>query len=141
MAVFEDFTLLLLNKSFFSQLHSFYFYLFLILLKIVGFLLLFLRNVIFLTQLYMEDALGDRIWVDHEECRPFVENIVTAFNTRIPPKALLTPELSGALTGTRDTSSPITVDDEAREGRNTPELLSISAHDKEGNADVPILPR
>lgn len=92
-------------------------------------------------KLYVEDALGDRIWVDHEECRGFVDNIVTAFNTKVPPKTLLAPELSGALTGARDTASPITVDDEAREGRNTPELMSIAQHEREGNVDIPIVPR
>ena len=33
-------------------------------------------------KVYVEDALGDRIWVDSEQCQPFVNNILTAFGTK-----------------------------------------------------------
>ncbi|UYV71556.1 INTS1 [Cordylochernes scorpioides] len=33
------------------------------------------------TEVYLEDSLGDRVWVDQEDCRGFVDNIQTAFNT------------------------------------------------------------
>jgi integrator complex subunit 1 len=33
-------------------------------------------------RVYMEDALGERVWVDHPECKSFVDNILTAFNTK-----------------------------------------------------------
>ncbi|XP_046407555.1 integrator complex subunit 1 [Ischnura elegans] len=36
-------------------------------------------------KLYVEDSIGDRIWVDAEECRPFVENILTAIDTKATP--------------------------------------------------------
>ncbi|OTF80572.1 hypothetical protein BLA29_007452, partial [Euroglyphus maynei] len=39
--------------------------------------------------LYVEDSLGDRIWVDNEECKDFVEIIVASFRTKLPPKSLL----------------------------------------------------
>ncbi|KAF2879696.1 hypothetical protein ILUMI_26472 [Ignelater luminosus] len=58
-------------------------------------------------KLYVEDALGDRVWIDNPYCKPFVDNIVTAFNTKQPPKVLLTSE-TWLSTG-RDTSSPLTV--------------------------------
>ncbi|KAB0795233.1 hypothetical protein PPYR_12072 [Photinus pyralis] len=58
-------------------------------------------------KLYVEDALGDRTWIDNPYCKPFVENIVTAFNTKQPPKVLFTSE-TWLSTG-RDTSSPLTV--------------------------------
>ncbi|KAF7414832.1 hypothetical protein HZH68_003321 [Vespula germanica] len=61
-------------------------------------------------QLYIEDALGERVWIDHEECKGFVDNILTGFNTRQPPKSVLQTELS-VLTP-RDCHSPSTVDDE-----------------------------
>ena len=35
-------------------------------------------------RVYVEDALGDRIWVDNEHCRGFVDNILTAFGTKVP---------------------------------------------------------
>lgn len=67
-------------------------------------------------QLYVEDAVGDRIWIDNPFCKPFVDNIKTAFGTKQPPKLLLATE-TWAPTG-RDTSSPLTInandDDESK---------------------------
>lgn len=40
-------------------------------------------------QVYIEDSLGERIWVDSPHCKTFVDNIQTAFNTRMPPKSML----------------------------------------------------
>ncbi|XP_048186404.1 integrator complex subunit 1 isoform X1 [Perognathus longimembris pacificus] len=40
-------------------------------------------------KVYIEDSLGERIWVDSQHCRTFVDNIQTAFNTRMPPKSML----------------------------------------------------
>ena len=39
-------------------------------------------------KVYVEDSLGDRIWVDNEHCRSFVENIWTAFRTKTAPRTL-----------------------------------------------------
>ncbi|XP_018336442.1 integrator complex subunit 1 isoform X3 [Agrilus planipennis] len=65
-------------------------------------------------KLYVEDAVADRIWIDNPYCKPFVENIVTAFNTKQPPKYLLSETW---FLSSRDTGSPLTVntldDDEA----------------------------
>ena len=36
-------------------------------------------------KVYIDDAMGERLWVDQPECRQFVENILTAFNTILPP--------------------------------------------------------
>jgi len=33
---------------------------------------------------YMEDAMGERVWVDQQECKLFTDNILTAFNTLLP---------------------------------------------------------
>lgn len=43
---------------------------------------------------YIDDAANERIWSDNEYCAPFLENICAAFRTRVPPKALLQPEIS-----------------------------------------------
>nr|XP_017511827.2 integrator complex subunit 1 isoform X3 [Manis javanica] len=40
-------------------------------------------------KVYIEDSLGERIWVDSPHCKTFVDNIQTAFNTRMPPKSML----------------------------------------------------
>lgn len=61
-------------------------------------------------KLYIEDALGERVWVDHEECKGFTDNILTGFNTRHPPKSALQHELS--VLAPRDCHSPSTMDDE-----------------------------
>ena len=35
-------------------------------------------------RVYVDDAMGERLWVDHPECKALVDNIVTAFETRLP---------------------------------------------------------
>ncbi|XP_066185821.1 integrator complex subunit 1 isoform X1 [Sylvia atricapilla] len=40
-------------------------------------------------KVYIEDSLGERIWVDSPHCKTFVDNIQTAFNTKMPPKTML----------------------------------------------------
>lgn len=40
-------------------------------------------------KVYIEDSLGERIWVDSPHCRMFVDNIQTAFGTKMPPKSVL----------------------------------------------------
>lgn len=40
-------------------------------------------------QVYIEDSLGERIWVDSPHCRAFVDSIQTAFSTKMPPKSVL----------------------------------------------------
>ncbi|XP_028909970.1 integrator complex subunit 1 isoform X1 [Ornithorhynchus anatinus] len=40
-------------------------------------------------KVYIEDSLGERIWVDSPHCKTFVDNIQTAFGTKMPPKSML----------------------------------------------------
>ncbi|XP_025155435.1 integrator complex subunit 1 isoform X3 [Harpegnathos saltator] len=61
-------------------------------------------------KLYTDDAVGERVWIDHEECKGFVDNIMTGFNTRQPPKSALQSEFPVLMP--RDCQSPSTVDDE-----------------------------
>ena len=35
-------------------------------------------------RVYIEDAMGERVWVDHSESKHFVDNICTAFDTKLP---------------------------------------------------------
>jgi hypothetical protein len=37
------------------------------------------------------------VWVDREDCKGFVENIQTAFNTKMPPKSSLVGDLPKAM--------------------------------------------
>lgn len=54
-------------------------------------------------KVYVEDALGDRVWVDNDHCRSFVENIWTAFGTKTVPRATLARQQSDP-TGKQSTS-------------------------------------
>ncbi|XP_071797108.1 integrator complex subunit 1-like isoform X1 [Asterias amurensis] len=42
-------------------------------------------------KVYLEDAMGERVWVDHPSCREFCNNIQTAFGTKLPPRHLMQP--------------------------------------------------
>ncbi|XP_069784447.1 integrator complex subunit 1 [Narcine bancroftii] len=50
-------------------------------------------------KVYIEDSLGERIWVDSPQCKTFVENIQTAFNTKISPKSMLLQADGGRIGG------------------------------------------
>ncbi|XP_038064280.1 integrator complex subunit 1-like [Patiria miniata] len=42
-------------------------------------------------KVFLEDAMGERVWVDHPSCREFCSNIQTAFGTKMPPRHLMLP--------------------------------------------------
>ncbi|OXU26086.1 hypothetical protein TSAR_012850 [Trichomalopsis sarcophagae] len=86
-------------------------------------------------KVYIEDALGDRVWVDNEECKGFVDNILTGFNTRIPPKSVLQPELS-VMTPRSDCNSPSTLLDDELSGTSAIQIIG----DKD-KVDLPVCPR
>ncbi|XP_067009610.2 integrator complex subunit 1 [Anabrus simplex] len=86
-------------------------------------------------KLYVEDSLGDRVWVDQEECSGFVNNIVTALNTRTPPRSMLQPEQPVSAC-----PSPIMTPDEEGEGLSTGTDVSTPADPKE-KMDVRVQPR
>ncbi|XP_041062638.1 integrator complex subunit 1 [Carcharodon carcharias] len=50
-------------------------------------------------KVYIEDSLGERIWVDSPQCKTFVENIQTAFGTKMPPKSMLLHAEGGKIGG------------------------------------------
>jgi integrator complex subunit 1 len=59
-------------------------------------------------KVFIDDSLGDRVWVDRVDSAQYVANILTAFNTRSPSDVLrAAAELSGPpTTMTASTSSP-----------------------------------
>ncbi|KAJ9601644.1 hypothetical protein L9F63_000177 [Diploptera punctata] len=93
-------------------------------------------------KLYVEDALGDRVWVDHEDCAGFVNNIVTALNSRIPPKSMLQPDITGLGSRGESCPSPSTVvaDDDAGEGSTGSGDGGLLGEFKE-KMDIPVTPR
>ncbi|XP_022109567.1 integrator complex subunit 1-like isoform X2 [Acanthaster planci] len=42
-------------------------------------------------KVFLEDAMGERVWVDHPSCHEFCSNVQTAFGTKMPPRHLLLP--------------------------------------------------
>lgn len=56
---------------------------------------------------YIDDSLGERLWVDMEECKGFVDNIIAAFKTKMPSKALLFPDHAMGSRGAECPSPPI----------------------------------
>lgn len=44
---------------------------------------------------FVEDAAGERLWVDLDEARPLVENITASFGTKQPNKLILPSEITG----------------------------------------------
>ncbi|XP_072273856.1 integrator complex subunit 1 [Pyxicephalus adspersus] len=50
-------------------------------------------------KVYIEDSLGERIWVDSPHCKTFVENIQTAFCTKMPPKSMAVHGEAGRIAG------------------------------------------
>uniref|UniRef100_A0A3B3B352 Integrator complex subunit 1 n=1 Tax=Oryzias melastigma TaxID=30732 RepID=A0A3B3B352_ORYME len=57
-------------------------------------------------KVYIEDSLGERIWVDSSHCKNFVDNIQTAFGTKMPPKSMLLQADTGRTAGDLSASSP-----------------------------------
>ena len=48
-------------------------------------------------KVYIDDAMGEGLWVDQPECRMFTDNILTAFNTILPPSIRCGGEEGGVL--------------------------------------------
>lgn len=78
-------------------------------------------------KVFIEDSVGERAWVDRDECQGFVENILTAFNTKMTPKNILQHE-SG--TGTSSSSG----------AASSPSLASLAVvgMDEEASVDSDI---
>ncbi|XP_070581337.1 integrator complex subunit 1-like isoform X2 [Ptychodera flava] len=58
-------------------------------------------------RVYIEDSLGERVWVDHPKCVDFVQNIQTAFGTKFPRKTSALFSLEGQRSGsTPDLTHP-----------------------------------
>ncbi|KAL8588068.1 hypothetical protein ACOMHN_012106 [Nucella lapillus] len=86
-------------------------------------------------KVYIDDLLGERVWVDREECRPFVDNILTAFPTKQPPRHLLAgiegavlPSMFAASGGASPMRTPAEEDDASK---------SSDGGDSEKNAGLP----
>lgn len=85
-------------------------------------------------KVYIEDALGERVWVDRSDCKGFVDNIVTAFNTNLPKGGLSTFEVktepgsaSPVVSIGEDEDSKMEVDSD-KSCSSTPELQTVTVY-------------
>lgn len=85
-------------------------------------------------KVFVEDSVGDRIWVDHEECKSFVDNVITAFNTRLPPKSMMAPELVFKPDACPSPPAASNVDDDDS-------LSSLHLDLKEGTENIAVIQR
>ena len=91
-------------------------------------------------KVFIEDSLGERVWVDREDCHSFVDNILTAFGTKKSAKHLLkatADALKGEPSEKAASPSPLTMMDDDENSRSS---------DKDGDkfnigADVSVVPR
>lgn len=84
-------------------------------------------------KVFVEDSLGDRVWVDHDECKNFVDNVLTAFNTRLPPKSMLAPDLMFKPDACPSPPTPAVDDDDS--------LSSLHLDLKENPENIVVVPR
>ncbi|KAK7506750.1 hypothetical protein BaRGS_00002225 [Batillaria attramentaria] len=88
-------------------------------------------------KVYLDDSLGERVWVDREDCRGFVDNIQTAFKTKQPPRYLLVGGLEPS------SGSPVQglfEEDEASKSSDGADSEKSSSSNVPG-ADVIVFPR
>ena len=45
----------------------------------------------FKKKVFVDDSLGDRAWIENDRCRMFVDNLLTAFSTKLPPRITVPP--------------------------------------------------
>lgn len=94
-------------------------------------------------KLYIEDAVNERVWVDMEECKGFVDNVVTAFNTKHPTKSQLPPDLGlvppnvAGLSSTCSSPSSAMGDDD--DIKDIKEELGLNITDNKH--EFPVMPR
>ncbi|XP_077980803.1 integrator complex subunit 1-like [Glandiceps talaboti] len=102
-------------------------------------------------RVYVEDSLGERVWVDNPKCAEFVQNIQTAFATKVPKKGGVLYSLEGQRQGgsTSDLTLPGASPghasaDEDDKGSEVASEAGESVTDKDPDSDidkVPIIPR
>ncbi|XP_064607195.1 integrator complex subunit 1-like [Liolophura sinensis] len=92
-------------------------------------------------KVYIEDSLGERVWVDREDTKGFVDNIQTAFSTKLPPRSSLMLQSDNGKTGEQSgSSSPAAFLFEDDEKSNDSEKMQLSSA-SESSQNVTIFPR
>ncbi|KAK3090472.1 hypothetical protein FSP39_012133, partial [Pinctada imbricata] len=91
-------------------------------------------------KVFVEDSLGERVWVDRSDCKAFTDNIITAFNTNLPVK----PTTSSETNPTKETSgtaSPVVMflqeEDESTTGSGASEEKVLAIEEIKNIAVTP----
>ncbi|KAK3607441.1 hypothetical protein CHS0354_035142 [Potamilus streckersoni] len=88
-------------------------------------------------KVYIEDALGERVWVDRADCKGFADNIQTAFNTNIPKgSSLMGPEPSKGEQSGPGSPSSWQDDEDSRAGDSESSEKSNSGVTEQQNINV-----
>ncbi|EDV20866.1 uncharacterized protein TRIADDRAFT_60509 [Trichoplax adhaerens] len=86
-------------------------------------------------QVYIQDALGERLWVDNEMCKDFVQNILTVFDT-------LLPTIDGSSSNVQTTSQSMSTTDNGVEKNTDDKSDTTTAADSSSDAiDSSVRPR
>ncbi|XP_060583813.1 integrator complex subunit 1-like [Ruditapes philippinarum] len=85
-------------------------------------------------KVYIDDALGERVWVDRADCKGFVDNIITAFNTNAPTGGISSLEVktepgsaSPVVSIGEDEEIKMEVDSD-KSSSSTPELQNVTVY-------------
>ncbi|OWF40859.1 integrator complex subunit 1-like [Mizuhopecten yessoensis] len=89
-------------------------------------------------KVFVEDSLGERVWVDRSDCKSFVDNIITAFNTKLPSKSLsMSIDMSGTQSGSASPVVSFLEDDDVTKSSDSLEDKLSSL----GEDEVTVFPR
>jgi len=98
-------------------------------------------------KVYIDDALGDRLWVDNEACKGFVDNITTAFNTKMIPKNLMSQDTLSTIPVKGSAESPVSSSpihtqptEDSLDDASSSSLFNIEMKEKIGE-EITIAPR
>lgn len=101
-------------------------------------------------RVFIDDAIGERIWVDHPDCKGFVDNVMTALGTRMPPQSVFlkpeggreqcpSPPVGGGSGSGSGSATPTRVtDDDSLQGMESGGLMGSDGREP---MDVGVMPR
>ena len=98
-------------------------------------------------KVFIEDSLGERVWVDSEDCKGFVDNLLASFNTRLPPKSMLqqdilaTNKLTEATSLTSSPNHPPIIIDEASNDETSCSSIPMTNEMKEHLENIAVMSR
>ena len=98
-------------------------------------------------KVFIEDSLGERVWVDNEDCKGFVDNLLASFDTRLPPKSMMqqdvlsTNKLTEPSSLTSSPSHPPIVTDETSMDETSNSGVPMTIEMKEHLENIAVMSR